>query len=170
MIRVLRLHPVEQRQPFENRRHPEHAQQVSGWRRVDDDVVVSSVRRTRRPGAARRFRRCPAATAASGARRRRHPARFPQRDFLEQSASSLQPRRQCGRSVDFHRLEACHATDRAGQTRQPLFERIAERRRRIRRDDQSRTACARGEQPERGRARRLADAALATDEPERGTA
>ena len=92
-----------------------------------------------------------------------------QRDLLEQPAAIFEPRGECGRGVDFHGVETGDAPDLARETPERLLQRVAERRRRVGRHDQGPLAGAGGEQPQGRRARRLADAPLASDEPECGS-
>ena len=168
---VLALHPIEHlRQPLEHRRHRQHPQQVAGRRGVDDDV------QSYRPVAAKSAScSSPAISSIPGSDSRSSRATSSRSSQVPRNAiSSSSPRRSSIHASSAAVASTSTASSRAtprtrrGRRAKRLLERVAERRRRVGRDNERPVAGAGGEHAHGRRARRLADAALASDEPECG--
>ena len=168
---VLGLHAIEDPgNAAEQRRHRQHAQHVPGRRGVDDDAVVAAGgAEVGELAAARRSRRCPGSDSRSSRATSSRSSHVP-RSAISSSSS---------RRAAIHRSSAAGAsTSTAWRWLMPLTatrrgaerlaQGVAERRRRVGGDDQRAAAGAGGADTQGRGARRLADAALAADEPECG--
>jgi hypothetical protein len=143
---------------------------VSGRRGVHHDVLVSAaggeIRQLQEPGDFVDARKRQPQQPCNIVGIQPGPA---QGDGLEQLAPIFEPVGECVGGVDFHGLETGDPPDLARERPERLLQRVPERRRRVGRHDQGPLAAPCGEQPEGRRARRLADAPLASDQPECGS-
>jgi len=154
----------------EQRRHGQHPQHVAGRRRVDDQAVVFA-------GGAEvgELQQC-GNLVDPGEREAQQPRhvvavepRAAQGNLFEQFAAGRDPPLERGGRVDLDRFEPGNAFDAARRRAKRLPESVAERRGGVSRDNERPVPGAGGAHAHGRGARRLADAPLASDEPECGS-
>ena len=167
---VLALHAIEDPgHAAEQRRHGQHPQHVTGRRSVDDEAVVfaggAEIGELQQRGDLVDPRE-------REAQESRHVVaiepRAAERDLFEQLTAGGNPSLERGRRVDLDSLQIADALDAAGSSAERLAQGVAKRGRRISGNDQRAAPGARRADTQGSSARRLADAAFASDEPECG--